>query len=137
VSAPPKKWPASLAIGAAIGVSVWLLIVFLPYALTPAGEILIGGRDYTYESQSLFNNGSWQNYTYRGVTFEFHLWCFISSGGAELCGNATESPGVSFPYSFSDGPTQINPQWQTWIAPDGHEGVQYKQGGSARLLVAA
>jgi hypothetical protein len=58
VSAPPKKWPASLAIGAAIGVSVWLLIVFLPYALTPAGEILIGGRDYTYESQSLFNNGS-------------------------------------------------------------------------------
>ena len=51
--------------------------------------------------------------------------------------NATETDGSRAAYSFSDGPPRENPGWQTWIAHDGHEAVQYMLGGSVRLLVSA
>jgi hypothetical protein len=96
----------------------------------------VDGRPYSLVSESLFGNSSWLNYSYRGVTFGFHLWCSVSPGGGEVCGNATESGGTSYRYAFSDGLPQVDPGWQTWVAPDGHEAVQYRMGGLVHLLVA-
>ena len=49
--------------------------------------------------------------------------------------NASEPSGASHPYSFSDGPPRSSPPWQTWVAPDGHEAVQYQTGGLPHLQV--
>jgi hypothetical protein len=101
----------------------------------PTSEV-VNGTTFGVQSEYLFGNASWLHYSFRGVTFVFHLWCSIEADTGIVCGNATEPNGVSYPYSFSDGLPSSNPPWQTWIAPDGHEGAQYQQGGSARLLVA-
>jgi hypothetical protein len=135
-TAPQKR--ASVMIGAAIlGVIVALVIVVATFSQESTGQIRINGRTYTSESVSLFGGAMWLNYSYRGVTFGFHLWCAVTPAAGVVCGNATESTGVSYPYSFSDGPPSPNPGWQTWVAPDGHEAVQYKEGGLVHLLVAA
>ena len=133
----PKKWAGIVIVAAIVGVTASLLILAYPFSQASAGNISIDGKNSSFESESLFGNASWLNYSYRGVTFGFHLWRSIGSGAGEVCGNATESTGTSYPYSFSDGPPSPNPPWQTWVAPDGHEAVQYRQGGLVHLLVAA
>lgn len=131
-----RTWVLLAAGVGAAGIAVVLLGV---YVLVPPGYTTVGIHRYAYESEELFGDtGSWQNYSYRGVTFEFHLWCEVSPGGGTLCGHATEADGTSYAYSFSDGPpVSGEPPWQTWVAPDSHEAVQYQQGGHAHLLVAA
>lgn len=99
-----------------------------------AGVSLVGARYYSYESVSVFGP-AWSNYSYQGVTFSFHLWCSIAGDVGWVCGNATEWDRVSYPYAFSDGLPTPSPQWQTWVAPDYHEAVQYLQGGNVHLLV--
>jgi hypothetical protein len=131
-----------LLTGAAAASLVAIVLVTLSVPLwdVPSGELWIGGHLYSYERESLSGEGNgWLNFTYRGVTFGFHMWCGPPSpGGATLCGNATGADGVPHPYSFSDGPPTVGPApWQTWIGPDAHEAVQYQQGGMVRLLVAA
>jgi len=133
----PRKSAIVATLVAVLGVTISLAVLTIPIPPGPPGSEFINGTSYTSESESLFGNGSWLNYSYRGVTFGFHLWCLITPGGGEICGNATESTGGSYSYSFWDGPPQVNPAWQTWIAPDSHEAVQYKQGGMVHLLVAA
>ena len=120
--------------GAAIAVIAILVLLYVPIAQESSGYAAIGLRLYSFESESLFGQ-SWSNFTYHGVTFEFHLWCLITPAAGEICGNATESGGVRYSYSFMDGPPSPSPSWQTWVAPDGHEAVQYRQGGLAHLLV--
>lgn len=94
---------------------------------------------YDREQVDLFGSAkpAWQNYTFRGVTFEFHLWCAVTPASGLLCGHATEASGVEYSYQFSDGPPSALPQWQNWISPDQREGVSYLTGGTADLLVAA
>jgi len=101
---------------------------------TVAGVSVLDDRFYSYENLSIFGP-AWSNYTYRGVTFSFHLWCEITPAAGKLCGNATESNHESYPYAFWDGLPTRNPQWQTWVAPDYQEAVQYLQGGTVHLLV--
>jgi hypothetical protein len=136
MSPVPQKWASVVIVAATIGVTVSLAILVFPLSQESTGQISISGKTYWLESESLFGNASWLNYSYRGVTFGFHLWCLISPAAGVVCGNATESTGISYAYSFSDGPPSSNPSWQTWVAPDGHEGVQYKLGGLVHLLVA-
>lgn len=128
-----------LASVAAAGALVTVLVLlYVPIAQEQSGYTAIGPRLNTFESVSLFGpNAAWQNFSYRGVTFGFHLWCQSSPGGGELCGNATEAGGAVYPYSFSDGPPSFAPPWQTWVSPNGHEAVQYRMGGLAHLLVEA
>jgi hypothetical protein len=78
------------------------------------------------------------NYSFQGVTFGFHLWCWIAMDVGYVCGNATEPGGATFHYTFGDGlpPANGSPPWETWIAPSTHEAIQYRDGGSVRLLVA-
>lgn len=122
------------AAGGAVAVVVILILLYVPIAQESSGYTAIGARLYSFEAESLFGQ-SWSNFTYRGVTFGFHLWCLITSGGGKICGNATESSGAAHPYSFWDGPPSPSPSWQTWVSPDGHEAVQYRVGGLAHLLV--
>jgi hypothetical protein len=101
---------------------------------------VIGNERYSYENVTVFGP-SWSNFSYRGVTFGFHVWCGPPTpAGATLCGNATELTGTSYPFSFFEpgGPAIPRP-WVTWISPDGQEGVQFEpdSGGLAHLLVAA
>lgn len=110
--------------------------VFLPTNSTQGFELL-GGQTYSYVTESLFGKHTSLNYSYRGVVFEFHLWCWITVDVGWVCGHAIEPGGASYAYNFSDGLPMQNPPWQNWIAPDFHEAVQYQQGGSARLCVAA
>ncbi len=103
-----------------------LVVLNIPIAEEDSGYQLIGVRLYSFESRSLFGN-QWVNYSYRGVTFSFDLWCGIpSAAGGVICGNATDPSGTTHPYSFFDGPPQFNPPWQTWVSPDFHEAVQYR-----------
>ncbi|MCI4331260.1 MAG: hypothetical protein L3K19_05380 [Thermoplasmata archaeon] len=99
----------------------------------------LDGRNYLFESESLFGNQSWLNYSFDGVTFGFHLWCGVDGPDVGIvCGNATEGDGAVYDYNFSDGPTPMtNPPWQTWVAPDYQVAVQYREGGMVHLLVAA
>lgn len=122
-------------VGAAVALAVALALLYVPLAQDTSGYTAIGFRLYAFEGVSLFGR-AWSNYTYRGVTFEFHLWCQITAAAGRICGNATESDGTAHPYSFWDGPPSPSPSWQTWVSPDGHEAVQYRQGGLAHLLVA-
>lgn len=120
-------------VGTAGVVVVVAALLYLPMAGPVAGYQEIGLRMYSYESVSLFGNvPAWQNYSYRGVTFEFHLWCGITPAGGTICGNATQPDGAETPYSFWDG---LNSGWQTWVSPDGYDAVQYHVGGTAHLLV--
>jgi hypothetical protein len=137
MSPVPRKWAGVVTVAAIVGVTASLLILAFPFSQTPTGQISINGKNYSFESESLFGNAPWLNYSYRGVTFGFHLWCLITPAAGVVCGNATESSGISYHYSFSDGPPSPNPSWQTWVAPDEHEAVQYKLGGLVHLLVVA
>lgn len=134
-----RRWLLILGTaGAAVVVVVILLLLYVPIAQEPSGYTAIGLRLYSFEAVSLFDQPtSWPNITYRGVTFGFHLWCLITPAAGKICGNATESGGAAYSYSFWDGPPSPSPGWQTWISPDGHEAVQYRQGGLAHLLVQA
>ena len=119
-----------------MAVTAALILLYVPIAEESSGYTEIGARLYSFEAVSLFHQPtSWPNITYRGVTFGFHLWCASTAGAGEICGNATESGGTAYPYSFWDGPPSPFPGWQTWVSPDGHEAVQYRQGGLAHLLV--
>ncbi len=131
----PQRRRRLLLVLAIAGVSIVVVTVVLnvPIAQEASGYQLVGLRLFSFESQSLFGN-SWTNYTYRGVTFSFHLWCSAGPAAGEVCGNATESDGGSYAYSFEDGITVRG--WQTWVSPDSHEAVQYQQGGLVHLLVA-
>ena len=123
-----------VAVAAAAGVVASVIAVLL----VPMDQLVLDGRSYQYETESLFGNRSFLTYQYRGVTFTFHLWCGIAADTGYVCGNATEPGGATFAYSFGDGipPAFGPPPWQTWIAPTGHEAVQYQDGGHVRLLVA-
>ncbi len=125
----------------AVVLALWTTAILLVFVIVPAlegppGVEIVGNQIFYSESKSLFGNASWLNYSYRGVTFGFHLWCLVTSAAGEICGNVTEATGETYPFSVWDGPPQVNAPWQTWISPDGREGVQYRQGGSAHLLVA-
>ena len=119
-------------IGSAVAVGVLLVVLYIPISQESTGYTLIGLRLYSFESVSLFGS-SWWNLTYRGVGFTFHLWCAISTGGGTICGNASDPSGAVYAYSFFDG---LYSHWTTWVAPGGHEAVQYRTGGLAHLLVA-
>ena len=122
--------------GAVVAAVVILVLLYVPIAQESSGYTAIGSRLYSFEAVSLFDQStSWPNITYRGVTFGFHLWCLFTSGAGKICGNATESGGAVYSYTFWDGPPRPSPNWQTWVAPDGHEAVQHRQGGLAHLLV--
>ena len=124
-------------ISAVIGILAGLAIVGT--TLFTAGPYMtLNSRTYAYETEYLFGNQSYLSFPFRGVTFTFHLWCQVSGDTGIVCGNATESDGVTYSYSFSDGlPTLGPPPWQTWGSPDDFEAVEYQQGGHARLLVEA
>ncbi len=121
-------------VGAAISITVVLFLLYVPIAQESSGYTVIGSRLYSFESESLFGP-PWSNFTYQGVTFEFHLWCEITSAAGKICGNPTESGGARYSYSFWDGLPSPFLSWQTWVSPDGHEAVQYREGGLAHLLV--
>jgi hypothetical protein len=137
MSPVPKKWAGIVIVAAIVGVTASLLILAYPFSQASTSNSSINGKTYSFESESIFGGASWLNYSYRGVTFGFHVWCLVTSAAGVVCGNATESTGFSYPYSFSDGPPSPNPSWQTWVAPDGHEAVQYKLGGLVHLMVAS
>ena len=134
-----RRWFVVLGIaGAGVAAAVLLLsLLCTPIAQESSGYTAIGFRLYTFTSVSLFGGSASPSYTYRGVTFSFHLWCAITPGGGEICGNATEPGGAVYSYSFWDGPPAHPPPWTTWVSPDGHEAVQYQEGGLAHLLVGA
>jgi len=111
------------------------VLLAVPISQERSGYTLVGYRLYSFEAESVFGP-AWSNYTYRGVTFEFHVWCAITPGGGELCGNVTESNGSTFPFSFWDARLSQGSQWETWVAPDSEVAIQYETGGLAHLLVA-
>lgn len=110
---------------------------YSPALPAPPGTIVLGGKPYSYLTESLFGSRSWLNYSFGGVSFTFHLWCQIQMDTGYVCGDATEPTGVTYGYSFADGlPSATGaPPWETWIAPDGHEAVQYQDGGTVHLLI--
>lgn len=112
-----------------------LVLLTVPIAQEQSGYTIVGYRLYSFEAESVFGQ-AWTNLTYGGITFEFHLWCSTTSGGGRLCGNVTESNGSTFAFSFWDGPPSPETQWETWVAPDSAEAIQYETVGLAHLLVA-
>ncbi|MCI4326619.1 MAG: hypothetical protein L3K16_03155 [Thermoplasmata archaeon] len=129
-----RKWVVVAAVAAAVGVGVVLVVLSFPIAQEGSGDQLVNGRLYSFEAESLFGGPPWQNYSYLGVTFGFHLWCAINPAAGLVCGNATASGGPSYPYGFWDR-AELNPSWQTWVSPNGHDAVEYRTGGLVHLLV--
>ncbi len=131
-----KKKFTIIAIAACAAVlATAFVLLAIPIAQEQSGSMLIGLRLYSFEAESLFG-ASWSNFTYHGVTFGFHIWCLASPAAGEICGNATESNGKRYAFSFWDGPPSPEPRWETWVAPDANEAAQYQQGGLVHLLVA-
>jgi hypothetical protein len=135
----PKRQsvPATTIAMAVVFGTLFVLVEFgSPF---PTNAIVIGGERYSSENVTVFGP-TWSNFTDRGVTFGFHVWCGpVTPGGATLCGNATEPNGISYPFSFFDfgGPPPTQPRpWVTWISPDRQEGVQFEadSGGLAHLM---
>jgi hypothetical protein len=137
VLTPHKKKLAIIVIAlSAAVVTTTLLLLALPIEQEQSGYTLIGLRLYSFEAEELFG-ASWSNFTYQGITFDFHLWCEITSGAGKICGNATNPNGHAYAFSFWDGPpTHGSSAWQTWVGPDAHEAVQYQQGGLVHLLAS-
>ncbi len=130
-----RRWFIVLGAGCAgVAAVVVLVLLYVPTVTGSTGYTAIGSRLYSYEAESLFGQ-AWSNFTYRGVTFGFHLWCLATPAAGEICGKATEPSGTVYSYSFWDGPPSPSPKWQTWVSPDGHEAVQYLPGGLAHLLI--
>ena len=75
-----RKWVVVAAVAAAVGVGVVLVVLSFPIAQEGSGDQLVNGRLYSFEAESLFGGPPWQNYSYLGVTFGFHLWCAIEPG---------------------------------------------------------
>ena len=140
---PPARFAvvAALATVAVLG-SLGLAALLGPpsSAAPPARSIVVGYERFYYETVTAPEPG-WSNFSFFGVTFELHAWCSaLTPGGTSVCGNATQPSGISFPFSFREGPPpDPTHPWQTWISPNGHEGVQFESdsGGLARLLVLA
>ncbi len=75
VLTPRKKKLAIIVITvSAAVVATTLLLLALPIEQEQSGYTLIGLRLYSFEAEELFG-ASWSNFTYQGVTFDFHLWC--------------------------------------------------------------
>jgi len=133
--------PRSRHIAAAIGGISAGLVVVVMVLIVSTPVIVLNGVTYTYEKVTIFGP-SWSNFTYRDVTFSFEVWCGpVSLGGAPICGNASEANGPTYPFSFweNGGAPPVGPvPWERWVAPDGHEAVEFEpdSGGQARLLVA-
>ncbi|MCI4341107.1 MAG: hypothetical protein L3K11_01845 [Thermoplasmata archaeon] len=128
----------------AIALAALVAVLFLPtiqLRSAPAPGVSIGNVQYTYESETVFGP-QFSNFSYRGVLFEFEVYCQASpGGGAEICGSVTGPSASPYAFQFEEpgGAAPINPlPWQTWISPDHHEGVQFEpdSGGQVRLLVA-
>jgi len=133
-----KILTAILAVVTTAIVVTILVLLWVPNSLVPSGYTMIGSRLYSYETENVFGS-TWSNFSYRGVTFAFHVWCATTSAAGELCGNVTESNGGTFPFQFSDGPPSPQPYWETWVAPDDQSAIQFESlsGGLVHLLVAA
>jgi hypothetical protein len=136
----PKRYEVA-ALGA-VGVLVAaLLLVFVVFPPLPAGETKLGSRVYYIENETVFGP-AYSNYTFHGVHFAFHVWCSSPGlGGAQVCGNVTEPDGTRYALNFTEpgGAPPASPlPWQTWVAPDGSEAVQFEpdSGGQVHLLVA-
>jgi hypothetical protein len=141
---PNQRSVVVAVIVTAVVFATLLLLVVLstgPGPSAPVYSIVIGNESYSFETVTVFGP-HWSNFSYRGVTFEFEVWCNVPSpAGAMLCGNVTEANGSAYPFSFWEpgGPLPTQPRpWVTWISPDALEGVQYEpdSGGLAHLLVA-
>ena len=128
----------AVAVATIVIVTAWVLLtVAIPQV--PSGYTMVGNQLYSFESENVFGS-PWSNFTYRGVTFEFHVYCSISPGGGELCGNVSESTQSTFPFSIWEAPTGPGPgPWLTWVAPDSHVAIQFasNSNGVVHLLVAA
>jgi hypothetical protein len=130
------NWIAVASFAAGVIGAITLVILSISAGQLPLGPPAFNEENYSLESESLFGSASWLNYSFHGVTFGFHLWCSVSVDVGVVCGHATESSGASYAYNFSDGPPGGNPSWATWLAPDDHEAVQYKDGGLVQLFVS-
>lgn len=128
---------AALVAAAIVTVTVAVLLT-VPISEERSGYTVIGLRLYSYVAENVFGS-SWSNFSYRGVTFAFHVWCEITPAAGKVCGNVTESNGGSFPFAFSDGPPSPQPVWETWVAHDASAAIQFESlsGGLVHLLVAA
>jgi hypothetical protein len=125
------------AVLVAVATVTILVLLTVPIAQEQSGYTLIGFRLYSFEAEHVFGS-PWSNFSYRGVTFAFHVWCEVTPAAGEVCGNVTESNGGIFPFSFWDGPPSVEPRWETWVAPDGQAAIQFESlsGGLVHLLVA-
>ncbi len=123
---------------ATVSVVTTLVLLWVPVSQEPSGYTMIGTQLYSFEAKNVFGS-TWSNFSYRGVTFAFHVWCAITPAAGEICGNVSESNGGIFPFEFSDGPPSPQPHWETWVAPDGQSAIQFESlsGGLVHLLVAA
>jgi hypothetical protein len=142
------KWYEATALGAVAALVLLLLLVFVAYPPPPNGETRIGSRLYYVENETLFGRTgptfgpAYSNYAFHGVRFVFHWSAAAGYGpGPCVCGNATESDGASYSFGFAGGSVSRSsgpPAWQTWIAPDGLEAVQFEpdSGFPVNLLVA-
>jgi hypothetical protein len=135
-----KKWVLLGAVAGTALFAVALVLLFVPISQESSGYTMVGAHLYSYESEALFGDGNgWNNYSYRGVTFGFSLVCGPPNpGGPTICGNATAADGVPHAYEFGEvGPPRDGPgPWQTWVAADAHEAVEFQPGGFVHLLVA-
>lgn len=102
----------------------------------PNGTASLNGTSYSVESTELFGeNNGWLNYSFRGDSFDFHLWCEITADTGVVCGNVTEAAGTPYSFQFYDGLPSQDPPWQVVVSPDRASAVEYQAGGHARLMV--
>jgi len=66
MSTVPRKWASVAFITTIVGVAASLLTLALPPSQASTTQISFDGKTYWFESESLFANASWLNYSYRG-----------------------------------------------------------------------
>jgi len=126
---------------AAVAVTTVLVLLNLPIRQESSGYQLVGLRLYASESESIFGPPGWSNFTFRGATFDFQVYCEPNPSlplplGA-ICGSARESNGAPSSFTFFEPEVpRFYPPWQNWVAPDGTVAVEYHPGGPVHLLVA-
>jgi hypothetical protein len=131
-----RRWILIGSVVVAIAVTATLALLLLPISQEPSGYQIVGLRLYSFEDETVFGSEGtgWHNYSHRGATFAFQVYCPSIPVG-KICAWVTEPDGSNLSFSFFAAEVPGDSAWESWVAPDGAVASEYHPGGLVRMLV--